>query len=128
MAIFLRPIRDINNGLQLNQAFAAAIGFASVKTVYSYLGYYNVCHLGGDIIDPKKNIPSSMFISIAGIAVLYLLMNMSVASVLPLEQIQKSRFVVSEYVRRLLAQRRTHRYDIDTMGCICFYVFCHIGL
>jgi amino acid transporter len=39
-----------------------------------------------------------MFISIVGIAVLYLMMNISVASVLPLEQIQKSKFVVSEFV------------------------------
>ncbi len=98
---FLQPIKNINNGLHLNGAFVAALGFASVKSVYSYLGYYNVCHLGGEIINPKKNIPRSMFISIAGIAVLYLMMNVSVASVLPLEQIQKSKFVVSEFVQSL---------------------------
>ncbi|MCW3086840.1 MAG: amino acid permease [Sediminibacterium sp.] len=98
---FLQPIKDINNGLRVDHAFAAALGFASVKSVYSYLGYYNVCHLGGEIINPQKNIPKSMFISIAGIAALYLLMNVSVASVLPLEQIQKSKFVVSEFVQRL---------------------------
>lgn len=98
---FLSPIKHINDGLQLNQAFAAAIGFASVKTVYSYLGYYNVCHLGGEIINPQKNIPRSMFISVAGIAVLYLLMNISVASVLPLQQIQQSKFVVSEFVQTI---------------------------
>src|ERR1700755_2133674 len=28
-------------------AFALLLGQASVKTIYSYLGYYNVCHLGG---------------------------------------------------------------------------------
>jgi amino acid transporter len=98
---FLEPIRQINNGLQVDHAFAAALGFASVKSVYSYLGYYNVCHLGGEIVNPKKNIPRSMFISIAGIAVLYLMMNVSVASVLPLEQIQQSKFVVSEFVQHL---------------------------
>lgn len=98
---FLEPIQHINDGLQINHAFAAAIGFASVKTVYSYLGYYNVCHLGGEIINPQKNIPRSMFISIAGIAVLYLMMNISVASVLPLHQIQQSKFVVSEFVQTL---------------------------
>jgi len=98
---FLEPIQQINEGLQVNHAFAAALGFASVKSVYSYLGYYNVCHLGGEIVNPKKNIPRSMFISIAGIAVLYLMMNVSVASVLPLEQIQKSKFVVSEFVQHL---------------------------
>ena len=95
---FLQPIVHMNDGLRLDHAFAAALGFASVKTIYSYLGYYNVCHLGGEIMHPQKNIPKSMFISIVGIAVLYLMMNISVASVLPLEQIQKSKFVVSEFV------------------------------
>lgn len=95
---FLQPILHINDGLKLDHAFAATLGFASVKTIYSYLGYYNVCHLGGEIVNPKKNIPKSMFISILGIAILYLMMNISVASVLPLEQIQKSKFVVSEFV------------------------------
>jgi amino acid transporter len=98
---FMQPIIHMNDGLKLDHAFAAALGFASVKTIYSYLGYYNVCHLGGEIIHPKKNIPKSMFISIVGIAILYLMMNISVASVLPLEQIQKSKFVVSEFVAEL---------------------------
>ena len=98
---FTAPVIHINDGLELNKAFIAVLGFASVKTVYSYLGYYNVCHLGGEIKNPQKNIPRSMFISIACIAVLYLLMNISVASVLPLQQIQESKFVVSEFVQTL---------------------------
>jgi fructoselysine transporter len=63
-------------------AFLAAVGHGSVKTVYSFLGYYNVCHLGGEIRNPDKNIPRSIFISIAGITVLYLLMNISVMGVI----------------------------------------------
>ena len=98
---FLAPVAHINDGINLNGAFAAALGFASVKTMYSYLGYYNVCHLGGEIINPERNIPKSMFISVLGIAVLYLLMNISVASVLPLDTIIKSPFVVSDYVQVL---------------------------
>src|SRR5438046_212373 len=82
-------------------SFWMAMGQASVKTVYSYLGYYNVCHLGGEIVNPKKNIPRSMFISITGIAILYLLMNISVASVLPFDAIIKSDFVVSEFIQTL---------------------------
>jgi amino acid transporter len=94
----LEPVTHINDGLQLDHGFAAALGFASVKTVYSYLGYYNVCHLGGEIINPEKNIPRSMFISIAVICFLYLMMNISVASVLPLNDMAQSNFVVSEYI------------------------------
>ena len=98
---FLAPVEHLNDGLNMKSAFAAALGFASVKTMYSYLGYYNVCHLGSEIIHPQKNIPKSMFISVAGIAILYLLMNISVASVLPLNIISQSPFVVSEFMQAL---------------------------
>ncbi len=98
---FISPIAHINDGLHINEAFAATLGFASVKTMYSYLGYYNVCNLGGEIMKPEKNIPKSMFISVAGIAVLYMLMNISVASVLPLNTIIKSPFIVSDFMQTL---------------------------
>ncbi|RFZ84983.1 amino acid permease [Mucilaginibacter terrenus] len=98
---FMAPIKHINDGFKVNYAFVAAIGFASVKSVYSYLGYYNVCHLGGEIINPSKNIPRSMFLSIAGIALLYLLMNISVVSVIPWQQAKDSKFVISEFMQYL---------------------------
>jgi len=98
---FLVPIQHINDGFTLQHGFVATLGFASVKTVYSYLGYYNVCHLGGEIKNPSKNIPRSMFISITGIAILYLAMNISVASVLPFQTIVNSKFVVSDYIKAL---------------------------
>lgn len=98
---FMEPIKHINDGLHLNYAFTAALGAASVKSVYSYLGYYNVCHLGGEIKRPEVNIPRSMFISIVIITVLYLCMNISVASVLPLANIQSSKYPVSEFLQVL---------------------------
>lgn len=98
---FLSPIKHINDGLNLNYGFVAAIGFASVKSVYSYLGYYNVCHLGGEIVNPSRNIPRSMFLSIAGIAVLYMLMNVSVVSVIPWQHAKDSPFVVSDFMEQL---------------------------
>ena len=102
---FLEPIRHINDGFTIQHGFVAALGFASVKTIYSYLGYYNVCHLGGEIKNPSKNIPRSMFISITGIAILYLCMNMSVASVLPFDVITHSKYVVSEYMKTLYGEK-----------------------
>lgn len=98
---FWEPVKHINDGLVVNYAFVAAIGFSSVKTIYSYLGYYNVCHLGGEIKDPAKNIPRSMFISIAGIAVLYLAMNISVTSVIPWYEAKDSAYVISVFIQRL---------------------------
>ncbi|WP_443943498.1 APC family permease [Pedobacter sp. AW1-32] len=98
---FMYPIKHINDGLTLNYAFVSAIGFASVKSVYSYLGYYNICHLGGEIVNPSKNIPKSMILSIIGIAILYLMMNVSVASVIPWEQAKDSKFVISDYMLKI---------------------------
>lgn len=98
---FAAPVRHMNDGITFNYAFVAALGFASVKTVYSYLGYYNVCHLGGEIKNPTKNIPRSMFLSIAGISVLYLAMNISVVSVIPWQEAKESEFVISLFMERL---------------------------
>lgn len=98
---FMAPIKHINDGLTVNYGFVTLIGFASVKSVYSYLGYYNVCHLGEEIINPSRNIPRSMFMSIAGIAVLYLAMNISVVSVVPWHQAKDSQFVISDFMQQL---------------------------
>jgi fructoselysine transporter len=78
-----------------------ALGQASLNAVYSYLGYYNVCHLGGEIKDPAKNIPRSIILSITGIAVLYLAMQTMVLGVLPLDQVAGSEFVVSVYFEHI---------------------------
>ncbi|GAA3920365.1 APC family permease [Hymenobacter algoricola] len=80
---------------------SAAMGQAAVKTIYSYLGYYNVCHLGGEIKNPQKVIPRSIFLSILGIAALYLLLNWSVGTVIPWQQAQHSEFIVSTFVEKL---------------------------
>ncbi len=98
---FLEPVKHLNDGLNVNYAFVTAMGFASVKTVYSYLGYYNVCHLGEEIINPSRNIPRSMFLSISGISVLYLMMNISVVSVVPWQQAKESEFVVSVFIQQI---------------------------
>jgi len=84
-----------------NIALFAAIGMASVKSVYSYLGYYNVCHLGAEIKDPAKNIPRSIFISITGIAILYLSMQVVILGVLPWEEVANSKFIASTYFEHL---------------------------
>ncbi|MBP6672260.1 MAG: amino acid permease [Bacteroidetes bacterium] len=82
-------------------AFWVALGQGTVKTMYSYLGYYNVNHLGGEIKDPEKNIPRAIFISIIGIAILYLLMQFAVIGVIPWQEAKDSPFIVSTLIERL---------------------------
>ena len=85
----------------LSWLFFAGLGQATVKTIYTYLGYYNVCHLGGEVREPERTIPRSVFLSIAGIAVLYLIMQTSILGVVPWQQAQASKFIVSTFVEML---------------------------
>ncbi|HMJ48522.1 MAG TPA: APC family permease [Ferruginibacter sp.] len=107
---FLAPLHELPSVFSWQTLASFAFGQACVKTIYSYLGYYNVCHLGGEIKDPGKNIPRSMFISVFGIAILYLAMNVSIGSVIPWQEIKQwqdsgqNNFVVSTFIERLYGQ------------------------
>ncbi|MBL0201805.1 MAG: APC family permease [Chitinophagaceae bacterium] len=104
---FLQPLKDINADFSWGQLASFAFGQACIKSIYSYLGYYNVCHLGAEIKNPGKNIPRSMFISVIGIAILYIAMNMSVSSVISWQEVKQwqdagiNTFVVSTFIERL---------------------------
>jgi fructoselysine transporter len=85
----------------LSWIWFAGLGSAMVNTIYSYWGYYNICHLGGEIKNPEKNIPRGIFLSIGGIVVLYLAMQTSILGVVPWREAQGSKFIVSTFVERL---------------------------
>jgi amino acid transporter len=85
----------------LSWVWFAGLGSAMVNTIYSYWGYYNICHLGGEIRDPERNIPRGIFLSILGITVLYLAMQTSILGVVPWREAQNSKFIVSTFVERL---------------------------
>lgn len=87
--------------IQFNELFFTGLGVAMGKTVYSYLGYYNVCHLGSEITQPEKNIPRSMFISVIGIALLYCAMQMSVLGVIPWREGMNAPFIASLFFERI---------------------------
>jgi fructoselysine transporter len=99
---------NINDNFSWQYILSFAFGQACVKTIYSYLGYYNVCHLGGEIENPQHNIPKSMFISIIAIAIIYLAINISVTSVIPWQEIaalskdaQHKKYIVSMFMERI---------------------------
>ena len=86
---------------KLNWLFFAGLGSATVPTIYSYWGYYNVCFLGGEVKQPERNIPRAIFISIIVIAILYLAMQTCVLGVVPWQEAQHSQFIVSIFFERI---------------------------
>ena len=63
--------------------FAAALLIAT----YDYWGYYNICFLGEEVVEPQKTIPRSMLLSIVLVAILYIVMNVGMLGVLPATEI-----------------------------------------
>ena len=82
-------------------AFWAGLGNAMLIALYDYLGYQNVCYLGAEIRDPVRVIPRAILISILGIAVIYLVMNLSLISVIPWREAMGSKYIVSVFMERL---------------------------
>ena len=92
----------------LSSLWFAGLGAAMINTIYSYWGYYNICHLGGEIRNPQKNIPRGIFLSILGITVLYLAMQTSLLGVVPWRQAQNSPFIASLFVEKLYGVGAAH--------------------
>ena len=83
----------------------AGFGTALILAVYDYLGYYNIAYLGDEVKDPEKTIPRVIVISILTIAAVYILMQASMISVLPMKVAMTSKFVVADYMEMLIGPR-----------------------
>lgn len=64
-------------------ALVAAIGMAMVGSLFSSDAWNNITFTAGEIINPKKNIPLSLFLGTFLVTILYLLANVVYITVLP---------------------------------------------
>jgi amino acid transporter len=83
----------------------AGLGAALIYAVYDYLGYYNIAYLADEVKEPSKTIPRVIVISILSIAVLYILMQACILSVLPYGTASTSTSVVTDYIAALIGPR-----------------------
>ena len=90
----------------LSRQFFLGLGASMLITAYDYWGYYNVCFFGGEVKDPGRTIPRSMLLSIALVAGLYVLMNISILGVIPWRELaQAANTDTKYYVVSTLMQR-----------------------
>ena len=86
-AIFWTPVQEGPNGLDIPLSpftLIAAIGMAMVGSLFSSDAWNNITFTAGEVINPKKNIPLSLFLGTMMVTVLYLLANVVYVTVLPL--------------------------------------------
>jgi len=67
--------------------FLGGVGQALVVTMYDYAGYSQAALMGDEVKDPVRTIPRSILISVALLAVLYVLLQLAVNAVVPWKSI-----------------------------------------
>jgi amino acid transporter len=86
----------------LSSGFFTGLGAALLIAVYDYWGYYNICFLGAEVRDPGRVIPRAIMLSIGGVALMYLTMNISILGSMPWQDVEKSTFIASDFMARTL--------------------------
>jgi len=85
----------------LDGAFVYGLGGTLGLAMYSYLGYYQVCYLGDEVVGPARVIPRSIAISVASVAAIYLAMTLGILGVIPWREAMGSPHIASDFIARL---------------------------
>src|SRR2546425_8839903 len=83
------------NAFTLNARFFAGLGAGLIIGIYDYLGYNTTAYMGAEIRKPSRNIPWSIIISIVGMMLLYLALNIGVMGVVPWQKVAQSTSIAS---------------------------------
>lgn len=86
-------------------AIIAAIGVAMVGSVFSSDAWNNVTFIAGEIKNPKRNIPLSLFWGVLIVTVIYLLANIAYLTLLPLKGSPEGTDVIGRGIQFALNER-----------------------
>ena len=65
-------------------ALIAAVGTALVGSLFAADAWYNITYISGEVINPRKNVPLSLFFGTLIVSILYLLANFVYLKIMPL--------------------------------------------
>ncbi|MGE3308931.1 MAG: APC family permease [Limisphaerales bacterium] len=100
-----------DGAFNFSTGFFLGLGAAARVGIYDYLGYYDACYIGDEIKNPGRTIPRSILISLVGVALIYLLINLSIIGVIhwsefvPADQHPESNFIVSVFMEKLYGSK-----------------------
>jgi amino acid transporter len=85
---------------RIDGRWTIGLGMALGIAMYDFLGYYQICYLGDEVIDPPRTLPRSILLSTVAIGLVYLVMNVGIVGVLPWPEVVRSSRVVSDLMLR----------------------------
>jgi APA family basic amino acid/polyamine antiporter len=93
------------NAFTFSTGFVMGLGSAMLIAMYDFLGYYDICYVGGEVRQPERVIPRSIIYSVLAVAGIYSLTNLSLIAVVPWREAMHSKFIASEFIEKLYGTR-----------------------
>jgi APA family basic amino acid/polyamine antiporter len=81
--------------------FVTGLGSAMLIAMYDFMGYYDICYVGGEVRNPARVIPRSIIYSVLAVAAIYSLMNVSIIGVVPWREAMQSKFIAAQFIEKL---------------------------
>ena len=79
-----------------------AFGLALVSVLWVYDGWADLSFIGGEVKDPRRNLPRALIMGTLAVLVIYLLANLAYLSVLTISEVRGSRLVAADVAQRLI--------------------------
>jgi amino acid transporter len=79
-----------------------AFGLALVSVLWAYDGWEDVTFVGGEVKNPRRNLPWAIVAGTLAVVVIYLLANLAYMAVLPVETIRKSPLVAAAAAEHIM--------------------------
>jgi amino acid transporter len=90
-----------HNAFHFSFGYLVGLGSATLIAAYDYGGYYDVCLIGAEVMEPRRTIPRSILLAIAIVAALYLTMNLAIIGVIPWREAMVSKAIVADFMRAI---------------------------
>lgn len=89
------------DAFRLDWGFLQGLGEGSAEVLYLFLGYYQVCYLGGEVRDPARTIPRAVLYSVLAVAAIDIAISFSFIGVVPWREAMNSPSLGAVFVERI---------------------------
>jgi amino acid transporter len=87
------------DAFRLDFAFVRGLGQGTANVLYLFLGYYQVCYLGGEVKNPGKTIPRAVVLSILGVTLIDVAISFGFIGVVPWREAMQSEYLGALFMR-----------------------------
>jgi amino acid transporter len=79
----------------------AAFGLALVSILWAYDGWADLSFVGGEVTNPRRNLPRALILGTLAVIAIYLLANLAYLAVLPMDKLRQSSLVAADAVEQV---------------------------